>query len=217
MRPSNPREATHVSTDPDFERWNGRFAATGDYVFGTEPNAFLVAQRHRLKPGMRALALADGEGRNGVWLARQGLHVLSVDFSPAGLEKAQRLAARYGVAIETECADLRHWHWEPERFDVVVAILIQFTKPPLQGEIFRGMKAALRHGGLVILQGYRPEQLRYGTGGPPSAENMYTEALLRAAFADFRILHLAAHDDMATERRSHEGPSALIDMVAEKP
>jgi len=168
MRPSNPREATHVSTDPDFERWNGRFAATGDYVFGTEPNAFLVAQRHRLKPGMRALALADGEGRNGVWLARQGLHVLSVDFSPAGLEKAQRLAARYGVAIETECADLRHWHWEPERFDVVVAILIQFTKPPLQGEIFRGMKAALRHGGLVILQGYRPEQLRYGTGGPPS-------------------------------------------------
>lgn len=205
-----------METDPEYQRWNTRFAQP-DYVFGSEPNAFLAAQRHRLKPGQKALALADGEGRNGVWLASQGLDVLSVDFSPAAQEKARRLAAARGVAIATELADLAHWTWPAERFDVVAAIMIQFAQPPLQGAIFRGMQAALKRGGIVILQGYRPEQLGYRTGGPPTAENMYTEALLREAFAGMRILHLAAHDDLITEGSGHSGMSALIDLVAEKP
>lgn len=200
----------------EFERWNSRFTQAG-YVFGTAPNAFLAAQAHRLKPGMTALALADGEGRNGVFLARQGLDVVSLDFSPAAQEKARRLAALSGVAIKTELADLARWRFPTAKFDVVAAIMIQFSRPPLQGAIFRGMKEALKPGGLVILQGYRPEQLRYKTGGPPDVENMYTEALLRAAFADMRILHLAAHDEPIAEGRGHSGMSALIDLVAEKP
>lgn len=112
-----------METDPDYQRWNSRFSQP-DYIFGTEANEFLCSQRHRLKPGQKALALADGEGRNGVWLARQGLEVLSVDFSPAAQEKARRLAAQHHVTIATELADLRHWQWPPERFDVVVAIKI---------------------------------------------------------------------------------------------
>jgi SAM-dependent methyltransferase len=205
-----------MESDPEFARWSARYAQPG-HPFGTEPNAFLAAQRHRLKPGWKALALADGDGRNGVWLARQGLDVLSVDYVPAAQEKARALAAQWGVTLGTECADLAHWQWPRDRFDLVAAIMIQFSRPPLQGAIFEGVKSALKRGGLVILQGYRPEQLRYGTGGPPRAENMYTEALLRDAFADWRILHLAAHDDAISEGPGHHGLSALIDMVAEKP
>lgn len=204
-----------MANDPEYERWNARFAQS-DYVFGTAPNAFLAAQRDRLKPGQTALALADGEGRNGVWLAQQGLDVLSVDYSPAAQEKARRLAEKSGVALRTELADLTQRVWESEAFDIVAAIMIQFARSPEREAIFRGAKRALKRGGLVILQGYRPEQIAYKTGGPPTADNMYTEAMLRREFGDMRILHLGAHDDTIAEGAGHHGLSALIDMVAEK-
>jgi cyclopropane fatty-acyl-phospholipid synthase-like methyltransferase len=204
-----------MAKDPEFERWDTRFAQP-DYVFGTAPNAFLAAQRPRLKPGQKALALADGEGRNGVWLAQQGLDVLSVDFSPAAQDKARRLAAQSGVAIRTELADLTRRAWESDTFDIAAAIMIQFSRSPERETIFAGMKRALKRGGLVILQGYRPEQVALKTGGPPTAENMYTEEMLRREFGDMRILHLRAHDDTIAEGAGHHGMSALIDMVAEK-
>ncbi|HXQ53460.1 MAG TPA: class I SAM-dependent methyltransferase [Stellaceae bacterium] len=206
-----------MAIDPEHERWNARFAAAPDYVFGTAPNQFLVSQRARLKPGQKALAVADGEGRNGVWLAQQGLEVLSVDVSPAAQDKAKKLAAANGVAIATELADITRWRWPVERFDVVAAIMIQFAQSPAREAIFGAMKTALKRGGLVIIQGYRPEQLAYKTGGPPNAENMYTEEMLRREFGDFAILHLRAHDDPIAEGAGHSGMSALIDMVAQKP
>jgi SAM-dependent methyltransferase len=143
--------------------------------------------------------------------------VLSVDFSPVALRKAQELAARRGVRLTTERADLAGWRWPPERFDVVAAIFIQFAGPPLRAAIFAGIRRTLRPAGLLILQGYRPEQLGYGTGGPPSAENMYTAGLLRQAFAAFEILHLEEHDSVIREGRGHDGMSALVDLVARKP
>ncbi len=196
-------------------RWDARFGAP-DYLFGTAPNAFLASQRHLLKAGQRALAVADGEGRNGVWIARQGLDVLSVDFSPVALAKAQKLATEAGVTLQTECADLSRWNWTPPRFDIVVAIFIQFAPPPLRAVLFQGMKDALRPGGLILLEGYRPEQLDYKTGGPPHAENLYTGTLLREAFGDMTILHLAEYDAEISEGTGHKGMSALIDLVARK-
>ncbi len=89
----------------EFERWEGRFAAPG-YVFGEAPNAFLAAQAARLPASGRTLAVADGEGRNGVWLAERGLDVVSMDFSPTAQAKARRLAASRGVTITTELADI---------------------------------------------------------------------------------------------------------------
>jgi cyclopropane fatty-acyl-phospholipid synthase-like methyltransferase len=204
-----------TANDPEFERWNTRFSAP-DYVFGIEPNAFLAAQAHRLRPGQKALVPADGEGRNGVWLARQGLDVTSLDFSPAAQEKARKLAARFGVKLKTELADLHAWRGEPGRYDVVAAIMIQFARSPEREAIFAQLSAALKPGGLFLLQGYRPEQLAYKTGGPPTAENMYTEELLRRVFAEMKILHLRAHDDTIAEGAGHSGMSALIDLVAEK-
>ena len=204
-----------TNESPELQRWNGRFSSPG-YVFGTAPNAFLASQAHRFTPGQRALAVADGEGRNGVELARQGLDVLSVDFSPVGLAKAQRLAADAGVTLHTKCVDLATWLWDEPPFDVVVGIFIQFAGPAFRETIFEKMKHALKPGGLILLTGYRPEQLVYKTGGPSQLENLYTAQMLRDAFSDMTILHLAEHDDEINEGAGHSGMSALIDLVAQK-
>jgi SAM-dependent methyltransferase len=202
--------------DEALARWNARFQRE-DYLFGTAPNSFLAAQAGYFQPGQCALAIADGEGRNGVFLAKQGLKVLSVDFSPVALAKARRLAAREGVALETECADLAQWVWGRERFDVIAGIFIQFADAKLRAHLFQQMHEALKPGGLIFIQGYRPEQIGYGTGGPKELDHLYTAAMLRKAFADFEILHLAEHDDVIHEGTGHDGMSALVDLVARRP
>jgi len=199
----------------ELERWEARFAAS-DYIFGTAPNAFLKSQAHHLKPGQKALALADGEGRNGVWLAEQGLDVLALDFSPNALQKARALAAARDVNLKIELADLEQWPWPTAAFDVIVAIFIQFADPPFRQKIFAGIKRALKPGGLLLMQGYRPEQLNYRTGGPPKAERMYTRAILQEGFGDMAALDISEHDSMISEGSSHAGMSALIDLVAQK-
>ena len=120
------------------------------------------------------------------------------------------------VALRTEEVDLGSWPWPQAGFDVVAAIFIQFAGPGLRARIFAGIKRALRPGGLLLLQGYRPKQLEYRTGGPPLVENLYTEELLRAAFADLDVIELRSHDDAIREGSGHDGMSALIDLVALK-
>ena len=195
--------------------WDQRYAGE-EYHFGTEPNAFLVAQQHRLKAGTSCLAVADGEGRNGVWLAQQGLDVLSVDASPVALAKAQRLAVERGVNVRFELADLLQWEWGEARYDVVAGVFIQFVPPVHRAAMFASIKRSLKPGGLLLLQGYTPRQLEYRTGGPSQAENLYTETLLREIFADMDILHLVEHDSHISEGAGHCGMSALIDLVARK-
>jgi cyclopropane fatty-acyl-phospholipid synthase-like methyltransferase len=196
------------------EVWNQRYGTTEGYLFGTQPNAFLISQQDLLKPGAYCLAVADGEGRNGVWLAEQGLRVLSVDSSTVALNKARSLSRQRGVEVEFEQADLLQWDWGENRFDVVVAIFIQFAAPEQRVQMFENIRRCLKPGGLLLLQGYTPRQLEYGTGGPSQAENLYTEVLLREIFSDWDILHLREHDDFISEGTAHHGMSALIDMVA---
>ena len=198
------------------EFWDGHYAAE-DYIFGTEPNVFLSSQRHLLKPGQVALAVADGEGRNGVWLAQQGLDVTSIDISPMGVAKAKKLAEEKGVNIDFQIADALAWNWPKSKYDVIAAIFIQFASPEQRTRLFSHIKDALKPGGLLILQGYTPKQLEYGTGGPSQGENMYTEPLLRDAFSDMDIMHLREHEEFIAEGTKHYGMSALIDMVARKP
>ena len=195
--------------------WNERYSGE-EYHFGTDPSVFLVAQQSFLKPGMNCLALADGEGRNGVWLAEQGLHVRSVDSSSVAIDKARALAAKRGVKMEFELADLAHWDFGVDRFDIVVGVFIQFAPPDLREKMFAHIKQCLKPGGLLLLHGYTSRQLEYRTGGPSAMENLYTEALLRAAFADMQILYLREYDEDIREGAGHSGMSALIDMVARK-
>ena len=178
-------------------RWNPKM---GEYIFGTAPNAFLAAQKPRLKRGQRALCIADGEGRNSVWLAEQGLEVVAFDFSPVAVEKAQRLAQSRGVEVRYEVASVYEWRWPQSRFDpqfdLVVAIFVQY--------------------GLVLVEGYTPAQLKYATGGPKQVDQLYTEDLLREAFGALEILELRAYEAELSEGTLHTGMSAVIDLVARK-
>ena len=205
-----------MTDTPPRTAWDDRYAGDA-YLFGTRPNAFLAACAPRLRVGMTALAVADGEGRNGVWLAEQGLEVVSLDSSAVAQDKARRLAADRGVAPTFLLADLDSWTFPAARFDIVAGIFIQFAGPALRTRLFAGMKAALKPGGLLLLEGYRPEQIANGTGGPRIPENLYTEVLLREAFSDLEILELASRDAVIEEGAGHSGMSALIDLVARRP
>jgi 2-polyprenyl-3-methyl-5-hydroxy-6-metoxy-1,4-benzoquinol methylase len=196
--------------------WDQRYAAP-EYIFGRAPNRFLVSQRAWFGPGRHVLDVATGEGRNAVWLARAGCAVTGMDISPLAIEKARRLAAEEGVTVRFEVADLRGWVWQAGAFDAVVSVFIQFAAPAERVRMFDGFWTTLRPGGVLVLQGYTPRQLEYKTGGPPQAEHMYTEGLLRTAFARWEIVHLHEHDDELSEGTKHVGMSALIDLVARKP
>ncbi len=197
------------------ETWDARFAGD-DYIFGTAPNVFLASQRWRLVAGQRALAVADGEGRNSVWLAQQGLVVTAFDIAPRGVAKARTLAEQAGVTVDFQVAAVEAWDWAPEVFDVVAAIFVQFAPPAVRERMFAGMLRTLKPGGWLLLQGYTPRQLEYRTGGPPCAGHLYTEDLLRQAFAGHEIVELREHDDVLTEGSQHSGLSALIDCVVRR-
>ena len=200
----------------ELERWNERFSAP-EYIFGTAPNAFLASKAALLKPGQRALCVADGEGRNSVWLAEQGLEVSAFDISPVGVAKARRLAAERGVRVACEVASVCDWRWPEAQFDVAAAIFVQFADPAMRSFLFERMARSLKRGGLALIEGYTPKQLEHGTGGPSKIENLYTAKLLRESFAGFEVLELREYEAELEEGSRHAGTSALIDFVACKP
>ncbi len=204
-----------MSGSPEFERWQQRFGEPG-YLFGTAPNAFLKSQAALLGKSGRALSIADGEGRNGVFMAELGLDVLSLDFSPVAQEKARKLAAARGVAMRVEQADIVNWTYPADTYDVVAGIFFQFAAPAERDKIFAGIKRTLKPGGLLLIEGYRPKQIEYKTGGPSKVENLYTRQMLEEAFGDFAALDINEHDSIIEEGAGHGGMSALIDLVGRK-
>lgn len=199
----------------EYERWEDRYRVPA-YVFGTEPNYFLVSCKALLPRSGKALAVADGEGRNGIWLAEQGLEVLSLDFSPSAQQKARALAKQRGVTLTLAQADVHTWDYPEAAFDVVVEIFTQFSTPAERAKKWAGMRKALKRGGLLIIQGYTPKQLQYGTGGPKQVENLYTRAMLEEAFRDFRDMKIVEEEIEIYEGTSHGGMSAVINLTARK-
>jgi SAM-dependent methyltransferase len=196
--------------------WDARYD-TSTYIFGTRPNVFLASHRQLFEPGTHVLAVADGEGRNGVWLAEQGCEVLSVDISPLGIEKARKLAQQRAVTVRFECADLLQWQWPQQEFDVVVCIFIQFATPAQRQKLFDGFWSALKPGGRLLLQGYGVKQLQYNSGGPGKLENLYTTEMLREGFAGWEIDALNEYEAVLDEGPKHSGMAALVDLVTRKP
>ena len=194
--------------------WNERYASE-DYLFGTEPADFLHRAAGWLVPGATALCIADGEGRNSVWLAGQGLTVTAFDPAENAVAKARRLARAQDVAVDFRVEDLDGWDWS-QTFETVVGIFIQFVGPAARADLFRRIDGALKPGGLLLLHGYAPRQVGYGTGGPPDPENMYTLDLLHTAFAGYEVLRVEDFDADVDEGKGHSGRSALIDFIARK-
>ncbi len=200
----------------EYDRWQGRYAVD-EYIFGEEPNVFLSKQKYLLPKSGKCLAVADGEGRNGVWLAEQGLDVLSIDFSENGQEKAKALAKKRGVTnITFELADVHNWTYPPEAFDVVVEIFTQFSDPKQRAQKWAGMRRTLKTGGLMLIEGYTPKQLEYGTGGPKELDHLYTREMLLAEFGSFNKVVMSDYEAMMSEGSRHAGMAAVIDLVAWK-
>lgn len=211
-------------------RWEGRYAEDG-YLFGTDPNGFLVAEVGRLPAGGDVLCVADGEGRNGVWLAQRGFRVHAIDVAENGLAKARALAEQRGVprtgeafgpdhvpgSIAIERADITDWTWPEARYDAVVAIFIQFAIPEERARIFAGIERTLKPGGILLLEGYGPDQIHYDTGGPRVPEQLYSVGLLETAFPSLETVLLEEEDKEVHEGPGHEGMSALIHFAARRP
>jgi SAM-dependent methyltransferase len=199
----------------EFAKWERRFEAP-EYVFGTEPNYFVAACKPLLPMSGRALSVADGEGRNGIWLAEQGLDVVSLDFSPAAQRKVHALASERGVTVATETADVHTWAFPEAAFDVVVEIFTQFSTPEQRALKWAGMRRTLKPGGLLIIMGYTPKQRAYGTGGPKELDQLYTREMLEQAFAGFRDMRFIEEEREIHEGTSHGGMSAVIGLTARK-
>ena len=196
--------------------WNERFDKE-EFIFGKEPNEYLTLQTRRyLKSKSKVLCIADGEGRNGVWLAKQGMQVVGFDASDIALAKAKQFAKDNQVEIEYSFSDTDSYDWQVNTYDAVIGIFIQFADPQMRARIFQKTYEALKPGGIFILQGYTPKQLEYKTGGPSLIEHLYTEVMIRDLTNEFEILDLCCYEKELNEGARHAGMSALLGLVAKK-
>lgn len=189
-----------------------------DYHYGTEPNAFLVSQSRWLRPGMTALVPGDGEGRNGVWLAAQGLAVTTFDPSPFGVEKSNRLAAVRSVTIDAHRAGVEEWDWREDAFDLVALIFLPLP-PELRKPAHAKVMETLRPGGIVILEMFSPRQIELrklgAAGGPIEIERLFTCEMLREDFSGARF-HTLEETEAEFSSHAHSGRCGVVRMVAEK-
>ena len=195
--------------------WDSRYAEPG-WAFGTEPNDFLREQAARLPAGSRVLCLAEGEGRNAVFLAGQGHHVHAVDISRVGLAKAQELARARGVTITTEVADLADYAIALGAYDAIVSIFAHLPSEARE-RLHARIVPALVLGGVLLLEGYTPAQQRAGTGGPETSSKFFTLALLQHEFAglEWRVARETERD--VIEGRYHTGRAHVVQLVGVKP
>jgi cyclopropane fatty-acyl-phospholipid synthase-like methyltransferase len=196
------------------ERWNARFS-TPHYLFGESPNAYLRQMQPQLLPG-KTLLLADGEGRNSVWLAQQGLELDAFDFSPVAVQKAQKLAEKNAVNVNFQCCNWESFDWAPQRYTNIVGVFFQFVNPEARAQLFSKIDQALKPGGILLIQGYGKEQMQFTSGGPGVLENLYDEALLCAAFAQYKVLDIRTYTEAISEGEGHSGMSALVGFLAQK-
>ena len=214
MKMSKPTPSPAPFSNPA-DTWNSRFAQD-DFVFGREPNVWLREHAPVWQAPARILCVADGEGRNSVWLASQGHAVDAFDISEVGVAKAQRLARERQVSVNFAVADCDSYVWPEAHYDGVAAIFVQFADPALRARLFANIVRTLKPGGTLVLHGYTPKQLEYRTGGPPVLSHLYTEALLRESFAALDIRVLRDYEEDVNEGLGHRGHSALIGLVARR-
>lgn len=200
---------------PEAEFWDRVYAGDA-YRFGSEPNAFLAERAGAIEPGGSVLCLGDGEGRNGVWLARRGFRVTSLDQSAVAARKCAALATRFGVELEVVIGRLPDYPLPEASFDAVALIFLHLP-PDVRRAVHALAARALRPGGLVILEAFTPAQLGRPSGGPPTRERLQTAADLAQDFAGLDLLLLEETETELAEGDGHRGPAAVVRMVARKP
>lgn len=193
--------------------WEERYGAD-HYVYGIEPNAFLLANESSL-PMDEVLCLADGEGRNSVYLAGTGRTVSAVDLTQTGVAKTLRLAADCGVTVHAETGDLANYDLGDERWDGIVSIFAHLPSV-VRVDLHRRVVRALRPGGILLLEAYTPDQIGRGTGGPPSPDLTMTAEGLRSELQPLDLLHLAEVEREIVEGVGHTGSGSVVQVIARK-
>ncbi|MCB1002110.1 MAG: class I SAM-dependent methyltransferase [Acidimicrobiales bacterium] len=194
--------------------WNGRYDVE-HYVFGTEPNDFLRAGVDRLRPS-RVLCLAEGEGRNAVFLAGQGFEVSAVDLSEVGVRKTHDLAASRGVTVRATAADLGSFDLGDGQWDSIVSIFAHLP-PSVRSVVHRRVVDALVPGGVLLLEAYTPAQIGRGTGGPPVPELTMTVEALRRELEGLEFEHAAELEREVIEGAGHSGMASVVQVIARRP
>ncbi len=197
--------------NPSF--WDERYG-TADYAYGREPNDFVRAEAERIPPGP-VLCLAEGEGRNAVFLAVRGHAVTAVDFSREGLRKAEALAREHGVTIETIHADLALFEPTAGAYSGVIAIWAHLPRE-IRQRVHGWVARSLRPGGVFLLEAYTPDQIALATGGPKDPSMLMTLEGLREELGG---LHIEIGREVRREIHEgpfHEGPSATVQLAARR-
>lgn len=196
-------------------QWHIRFQDE-KYVYGTEPNVFLSEIQRKLSLSGDALAIAEGEGRNAVFLAQQGMNVTTWDYAESGLAKTKRLAKTLGVEVKTELVDLNEAQWTKEQWDELVCIFGHFPTD-LRKKTLQGVKGSVKPGGYFITEVYSVHQVPYRSGGPKDIELLYTPEEFLHAFSDWRIVHFFMGEVERNEGDLHKGLAHVIQFVGQKP
>jgi|TARA_B110000503_G_C6997731_1_gene350152 cyclopropane fatty-acyl-phospholipid synthase-like methyltransferase len=194
--------------------WDERFSIE-DYLFGAEPAQALVKLEHYLIPQGDTLVIADGEGRNSVYLASKGFKVTATDASTVANVKAKALAASRNVAVDYQVEDFFDIDWSAKQYDNIVGIFFQFIPPDKIKQVLTALRTAIKKGGTLLIHGYTPQQIELATGGPKDVSLMYTKELFEDMFENVEILVNNEYQMQLTEGSGHNGPSALIDFVAQ--
>lgn len=194
--------------------WDERFSIE-EYLFGAEPAQALVKLEHYLIPQGETLVIADGEGRNSVYLASKGFKVTASDASTVANIKARALAASQNVEVNYQVEDFFDIDWSAQQYDNIVGIFFQFIPPDKIKQVLTALRTAIKKGGTLLIHGYTPQQIELATGGPKDASLMYTKELFEDLFENVEILVNKEYQMHLTEGSGHNGPSALIDFVAQ--
>jgi len=194
--------------------WDQRYSDE-EYVYGKDPNEFLANSANKIPKG-KVLCVAEGEGRNAVFLAERGYDVIAVDSSSVGLAKARKLAEERGVNIQTIECDLANFDIEPDSWDGVVSIFAH-VPPQVRTQLHKKIVNGLRSGGVLILEAYRPDQLKYKSGGPPTAEFMMTLQGLEQELTGLTFEYGVELDRDVVEGKFHTGKGAVVQIIGLKP
>jgi len=194
--------------------WDERYRESG-YIYGTAPNAFLESVVDRLPQG-NILMLAEGEGRNAVYLASLGYQVTAVDGSAVGLRKAAELARERGVAITAVVADLDGFKIEPAAWDGIVSCYCHLP-PAIRVPLHRQVVSGLRSGGVLVLEGFSKEQLAYDTGGPKALDMLMALDELKQELSGLEFVHAVTLERDVKEGRGHTGIASVVQLLGVKP
>jgi len=197
----------------DVNFWNTRYKEA-EFAYGTEPNDFLKSKIQAFKPNSKILCLAEGEGRNAVFLAEHNHHVTAVDYSQEGLNKLKKLASDKNLSIETVCIDLNHYKIEENKWDAIICIFGHFPVS-LRKAVFKQVYSGLKKDGVFLMEAYHKDQINYKTGGPQVADLLYSAEELQIDFSEFKNKSIETSIKEIEEGKYHKGTSVVIQVIAQ--